>query len=149
MPASHHVLLFSAWKEHRRGDVIPTADIGTELERLINLQAIRPATDTETGFEHLELSVAESGNHSLQSRLVIRERELAAAKSELEAVQAELNAIKAARTTASIDMAKVPSVMQMTKDKDKVIGDLTAQLKVAQNQIALLKGRNQPVAASA
>ena len=133
---SHYVVLTGVYRNWFRGDVVQAEYLGDEIERLIRTKAIRPATEDESAFPRLTLSDAEETGRSLQERLVIRERELTSVRRELETVSAELAATRAsmANSAASEAASRAPGVLQMLKDKDRVIADLQARLKVAESR---------------
>ena len=133
---THYVVLTGVYRNWFRGDVVQSEYLGDEVERLMRTKAIRPATVDESAFTRLNLSDAEETGRSLQERLVIRERELASVRRELETVSAELAATRAstANSAASEAASRAPGVLQMLKDKDRVIADLQARLKVAESR---------------
>lgn len=130
--------------EWKRGDVLSDEQLlgkGCDINRLLSLRAMRPATELEYDQVHVDLP-SEENNRSYQHLLAEKDMEIARLRQRLSEIE-EDKALKSQLVVAQVHQSQA----EVFKEKDGVITNLKAQAQQANETITKLQQQIREAAA--
>jgi hypothetical protein len=137
-PAAARYVVLHGQVGHRffQGDVVAADQFGDdrEVRRLVDLEAIRPATDAEKGEHKVTLTAAAPSHPTFEQKMADQQAQIVKLQNQLAEAQQKFSSMRAAELTKQAAEAQQPR-SDLIRQKDAAFEDLRLQNEALKRQL--------------